>query len=182
MNGVLVRVIAVPGDLIGDVVYYDNGVEKKYYNEKNEEQGEIVKKHRSLPAGDEATVQTMHALYRNVQTRIANYSFWELFRQRRELKTFDRIQWDDMQTTIGLDHYAVGRHGIMQFAHLIILILSLLGEGKCLAGTVHVVDSQKPACIHSETSESIVRHSMNYRFLRTCLKSKSIGEFTYLIR
>jgi hypothetical protein len=47
MDGILMRMITVFGDLIGYVVYYDDGVEKKHDNEEHEEKGEIVKKHGS---------------------------------------------------------------------------------------------------------------------------------------
>lgn len=47
MDGILVRMITVPGDLIWDVVDHDDGIEEKQYDKKHEEEGKIVKKHRS---------------------------------------------------------------------------------------------------------------------------------------
>lgn len=47
MDGILVRMITVPGDLIWDVVDHDDCIEEKQYDKKHEEEGKIVKKHRS---------------------------------------------------------------------------------------------------------------------------------------
>lgn len=57
MDGILVRMITVFGDLIGYVVNNDNCVEKKHDNEEHEEEGEIVKKHGASTGWSLAAVQ-----------------------------------------------------------------------------------------------------------------------------
>ncbi len=44
MNRVLVRMLASPGDLVGDVVDRDDGIEERYDDEEQQAEREIVEK------------------------------------------------------------------------------------------------------------------------------------------